>query len=353
MGRESQPRYWRARGMWYALIGGRRYPLVRKQAGDPPCRESEAEAWAQFKRLLDHLREDGTIERPKGASVSVRTMGLRYLESLVPGGKTERTRRVYQTTVRAFSEKFGDRAAGEIRAADVRDFLARDGWGPTTRAHHIGIIKSWYAWARERELVPKDCDPTATVKPPARKVLERIPTPEEADRLLEADKPAWLSDLCHVIHGTGCRPDEAYRLEARHVNLAEGYWQLPGKTTNATGRERMIQFGGKAREIIERCMRERPEGPLLVGPTGARNNATTASKYLRIVKRQCGLGSHVTLKSLRHLFATDALAKGTAVATVAELLGHQNWKQIQSTYGRLATRRKELGEALEKIRGDQ
>jgi integrase len=353
MGREAQPRYWQTRGMWYALIRGKRYPLVRKGAGQPPCRESEAEAWVQFKRLLEQLREEGAIRAEPGASISVRTMGLRYLDSLVPGGKSERTRITYQTTVRAFSEKFGDRAADGIRPADVRDFLARDDWGPTTKAHHIGIIKSWYAWAKEQDLVPGDCDPTAKIKPPARKVLERVPGPEEVERLLEVEKPGWLCDLCAVIHGTGCRPDEAYRLEARHVNLAEGYWQISGKTTNATGQDRMIQFGGKAREVIERCMRERPTGPLLVGPTGARNNATTASKYLRIARRKAGLGDHVTLKSLRHLFATDALAKGYSVATVAALLGHQNWKQIQSTYGRLATRRKELAEALEKIRGDQ
>lgn len=339
--------------MWYALVGGRRYPLVRKQAGRPPCRESEAEAWVQFQKLLERLRAEGTIRPDPDASISVRTMGLRYLESLVPGGKTRRTLITYQTTVRAFSAKFGDRAAAEIRAADVHDFLARDDWGPTTKAHHIGIIKSWYAWARDRDLVQADCDPTARIKPPARKVLDRIPSVEEAQKLMDAEKPAWLSDLCTVIHGTGCRPDEAYRLEARHVNLAEGYWQLPGKTTNATGKDRMVQFGGKAREVIERSMRERPTGPLLVGPTGARCNATTASKYLRIAKRVAGLGDHVTLKSLRHLFATDALAKGYSVATVAALLGHQNWKQIQSTYGRLATRRKDLAEAVEKIRGDQ
>lgn len=353
MAREARPRYWQARGMWYAMVGKKRYPLVRMQPGLPPCRAGEAEAWVQFAKLLEELRSSAVLPPEPGALVSVRTMCRRYLDSLVPGGKSERTRTVYGTTIRAFAEKYGDRPAVEVRGSDVEDFLAREGWGPTTRAHHVQIVKSLYAWGRSRELIPEDCDPTAKVKPPARKVLDRIPSPEEARKLLDADKPAWLSDVCKVIHGTGCRPDEAYRLEARHVNLADGYWQIPGKTTAATGKERMIQFRGDAREVIERCMRERPTGPLLVGPGGRKVNASATSKYLRIARREAGLGDHVTLKSLRHLFATDALAKGVAVAMVAELLGHQDWKQIQKTYGRLATRRKEIGEALEKIRGDQ
>jgi integrase len=58
----------------------------------------------------------------------------------------------------------------------------------------------------------------------------------------------------------------------------------------------------------------------------------------RRLRAKTGQGAALTAESFRHLFASDGLAKGQPIATVAELMGHSSTAMISRYYGRLRDR---------------
>lgn len=346
--RQAEPRYYPARRLWYVMHKGKRYVLVRLGPGEtgPRTRAKALEAYAD---LVARLKADGTWEVGPGDRISVATMGARYLaaaeNTLAPS-----TFKQYEIAVRDVCRACGDRPADSLKPADVEAIYEGSGLSPNTYAVRIVIVRVWWKWATRHGLIPRDG--LAGLRPPRTTPRSRIPTPEECRTLLAAEMPGWVRDVMEVVHGTGCRPIEVYRATAADVSLADGYWQVFGKTTRRTGKLREIHFDAKVRAILVRLMKKHPTGPLFRRPNGTKPlRNSSIDDELVILRRKLGLGTHVTLGSMRHLFATDALEAGIPPATVATLLGHSNTTQIARTYGRLIDRKGHLKEALGKIRG--
>jgi site-specific recombinase XerD len=105
-------------------------------------------------------------------------------------------------------------------------------------------------------------------------------------------------------------------------------------------------------ELSKKLMQEHPEGPLFRSyrkfngqrKPWSRNGIRCRFKRLREKHPELrGIISY----TLRHTFATDALANGVPVATVAELMGHQDLKMLQQHYAHLAEKTEHLRKAAE------
>jgi len=346
--RKAEPRYYPARRQWYVMHKGRRHVLVRLAPGEtgPKTRARALEAFAD---LVARLKAEGAWDVGPADRISVETMGSRYLaaaaKTLAPS-----TLKQYEIAVRDACREYGDRPADSLKPSDIEAIYEGSTLSPNTFAVRIVIVRTWWKWAAKHGLIPRDN--LAGLRPPRTTPRARIPTPEECRKLLEADKPRWVQDVLEAVHGTGCRPIEVYRATAADVSLAEGCWRVFGKTTKRTGKLREIHFDAKVRAILVRLMKRHPTGPLFRRPNGVKPlRNSSIDDELVILRPKLGLGDHVTLGSMRHLFATDALEAGIPPATVATLLGHSNTTQIARTYGRLIDRKGHLKEALGKIRG--
>lgn len=346
--RKAEPRYYPARRQWYVMHRGKRHVLVRLGPGETQ-KGTRARALEAYADLVARLKAAGAWEVGPGDRISVATMAARYLAAVGPT-LSERTLPGYRIAVRDVAEACGDRPADEIGPDDVEAIYAGKPLAVNTVANRIGIVKAWWRWSARRGLIP--CDGLALLRPPMSSPRTKIPTPEECRELLDAPKPRWLQDVLEAVHGTGCRPIEVFRLTAEGVSLDEGVWRVHGKTTRRTGRMREVHFGPGVRAILVRLMKRHPTGPLFRRPNGKRHMRHTAvTADIVGLREKLGLGDHVTLGSMRHLFATDALEAGIPPATVATLLGHSSTTQIARTYGRLIDRKGHLKEALGKIRG--
>lgn len=346
--RKAEPRYYPARRQWYVMHKGKRHVLVRLGPGETMQR-TRARALEAYADLVAKLKASGAWEVGPGDRISVATMAARYLahaaKTLAPA-----TLPGYRVAVEAIVAEHGDRPADEIRPEDVEAIHSSRPLSPNSVAVRVAIVRSWWTWAAAKGLIPRDN--LAGLRPPRTTPRARIPTPEECRTLLDAEKPRWVQDVLEAVHGTGCRPIEVYRATAADVSLAEGCWRVFGKTTKRTGKLREIHFDAKVRAILVRLMKKYPTGPLFRRPNGVKPlRNSSIDDELVILRPKLGLGSHVTLGSMRHLFATDALEAGVPPATVATLLGHANTNQIARTYGRLIDRKGHLKEALGKIRG--
>ena len=348
MPRQAEPRYWAQRRQWYVMHKRKRHVLYRLKPGETE-KGTKRVALEAFGARVAELKASGEWEIGTGDRISVATMGRMYLKDVSARLGTS-SLPTYKMTVKDLTTALGKRAAADVTPEMVVRVYAGRGLVDNTLYIRYTVIKGWWKWAAKRKLIP--ANRMAGLERPRATPRDVVPTPEECRTLLDAPKPRWIQDVCEAVYGTGARPSEVFRLTASDVDLELSCWRMRGKTTRKTGRERVVHFSSDVAKLLRRLMAERPTGPLFRRPRGrvALSHATLAPHLIRI-RREAGLGDHVTLHSMRHMFATDALEAGVSADTVAALLGHTDSEQVRRTYGRLRDRDAHLKEALNKVRG--
>jgi len=176
-----------------------------------------------------------------------------------------------------------------------------------------------------------DKDPTALVPAPVlRRLLPRMLTPDDVERLLEAcgdDDWASLRDraLLEVLYACGARVSEATGLRTDDLEPRLRVLRLHGKGDKM----RVVPVGVRAREAVERWLAEgRPRvargdrsAALFLSKSGRPLGRTDAWRRVQAAASRAGLPP-VTPHTLRHSFATHLLAGGADLRAVQEMLGH-------------------------------
>lgn len=335
MARRPEPRWYESRGAWYCWVKGRQ---VRLAVG----RESGDAAWKAFHRLMLEAEPGRRREH-----LSFEVLADLLLDWSKPRVKEE----TFEWYVRHLSHAataFGKRPAHELRPADVELWLARrKGWCRTTKHGAAAAVKRVFRWARRQGLL--DSDPMEALEKPTADTRRHVLTPDQGKAVIEAATGPFR-DLLVVMHRTGMRPSEAYRLEAGHVDWARGVAVLREHKTDRTGRPRIVILT-PVLDLLRPLAGRHPEGPILRNSIGRPWTRKTVSKAFRDLRRRTGLGREATADSFRHLFVTDALAAGVPIATVAQLVGHTSSQMISRTYSHLHDRFSHLQEAASRVRG--
>lgn len=336
MGRKREPRWYPRRGGWYVWVRGKLHRLAVGKG-------SKEEAWKQYHRLM---LEEEPNRRKEPVSFSVLAD---LLLDWVKGHRGELTFTWYLRHLCSAARSFGDVMAHEIRPAHVHRWLDRSGWGRSTQHGAITAVKRATRWGVRQGLI--DSDPLDGLEKPGIARRRLIPTPDQARMFLDSvDGP--FRDLLFLLHETGMRPSEAYRVEASHVDWARSHVVFADhKTSSVDGRPRVIYLTTAAMDLLRRLAQAHPEGPLLRNKRGAPwTRHAVAHRFARLRKR-LGMGGEATADALRHLFVTDCLDKGVPIATVAELAGHKSTAMVERHYGHLHERHAHLLDAVSRVRG--
>ena len=165
-------------------------------------------------------------------------------------------------------------------------------------------------------------DPSQGVRPNPGRKMTRFLSAEEIGRLhrtldrLVEERPSRRpqADIIRLLLLTGCRKSEILTLRWSEVD--GGVLRLAdGKTGPRT-----VWLSGAAQAVIARQPRT---GSTFVFPSRG-NPAETQSRHLGLwhrARRQAGL-EDVRLHDLRHTVASQAVARGVPLPTVARMLGH-------------------------------
>jgi integrase len=341
--RPIKPWYRKDRDAWFITLHGQQIPLAKGKS-------NRAEAEKEFARIVY-----GQEPRAKvvGDMLSVGQLAARWLEACRRTAAESTTQR-YVWIARSWLRFFGeDRPADAAREADVVRWAKSRGWALSTQKTHVGALNAMYAFGVRNRLVP--VSPASSVKMGKAASRMLMMTGRQTERLFEllarGNHPGYL-DLCRFCYLTGCRPSEAYHLEARHLMVERQVATLPsGKTTRATGRPRKIYLCDEALQLVLRLAERRPSGPLFVNSLGHRWVESSTSKRMLKARAALGFGPECTLESFRHQWITDALEKGTPIATVAELCGTSP-TMIARTYSKLRERTDHLAQAAAAVRGE-
>jgi integrase len=333
------------------VTGREHYLRETVPAGPSACEEAEAAG----RRLLDRVRE----RRKPRADVTVSELVDRHLALL---HATETTRRSHQRmagkhihpllgrlSLAAVTPELLDSFYAELLRC--RDHCRHPTAGhvcrplaPATvrKLHHVlsGAYHRAVRWGWLGRSPTGDAEP-----PPKPRPAPRPPTPAEAARILAA---AWadpdLGVLVWLAMVTGARRGELCALRWRHVeptrhvlvieaSIAQDGAEAWEKDTKLHQR-RHITLDPDTTALLRTYRQARQRRAAAVGATlslesflfspaadshSFRKPAALAARYRGLVR---ALGIHTTLHKLRHYSATELLAAGVDLRTVADRLGH-------------------------------
>jgi integrase/recombinase XerC len=164
---------------------------------------------------------------------------------------------------------------------------------------------------------------------------KRVPsflTEDETAELLDlprSSRPLDLRDkaILELFYATGIRVSELVGIEAGDIHLGERLVRVRGKGK----KERIVPFGGKAREALEAYGRARPglagegaagEAAFFLNYRGGRLTTRSVQRMVRKYIRRTAVARKISPHSLRHSFASHLLGRGADLRVIQELLGH-------------------------------
>lgn len=253
---------------------------------------------------------------------------------------------------RRFLESFGKSLKPKLLVRDLKPHHVHD-WIDATYPHAgsshkhnaVRAAKRPFAWAEEEGHIERS--PLARMRnkfPPRRR--EVYVQPEQFATILAAVRDQPFRDVLVMLRRTGCRPQELRRAEARHFDRRRGALDFPVGESKGERERRVVLLDSETRGIVERLALQHPEGPLFRNRRGEpwRKDALV----LRFTRLSEKLGIKATPYTIRHIFATEALARGVPLAVVAQLMGHKDYKMLQEVYGHLERKSDVLRQALDR-----
>jgi integrase/recombinase XerC len=219
----------------------------------------------------------------------------------------------------------------DVNAVDLRAFLAArrmSGLGAASAARELSGVRAFLAYAAEQQgkvaAVPR------TRAPRRPKTLPRPAAPDEAISLAE-DAGAFASEpwigardlaILLLLYGSGLRVSEALSLTARDSPMSEAI-----RVTGKRSKTRIVPVVKAVREAIAEYLRQCPysitgDSPLFLGARGGPLSADLVRRSVRAARVRLGLPETLTPHALRHRLATHVLARGAALRSLQELLGH-------------------------------
>jgi integrase len=230
---------------------------------------------------------------------------------------------------------FGERRLDSIRPAELEAFIrARPGWADGTRRGSFSVAGTLLRWAREAGYL--EYNPLAgSDNPWPAPSRQRGMTDLEFRRLVGGVADPELRLVLRVLRATGCRPGEAYALEARHLDPLRPVATLgphEHKTGGRTGRDRPLYFpAGLMAELRTQAARF-PEGPILRNTKGRPWTVYNVCQRFRLYRQRLGLAKEVVPYALRHAFITDMVHAGADAALLAKMVGHSGTATLHSVY---------------------
>jgi integrase/recombinase XerD len=250
---------------------------------------------------------------------------LLFLASKKLDGRAKTTIESYGRYLRLFNN-FIHKDINNINTFDIRTFLAvysKTDIKNTTLATKISILKSFFSWLENEELInknPMKKIPTTKIEKHIRKPL----TSEELEMLRIACKTKRDQSLVEVFYSTGARLDEVFKLNKDDINWSDGSILVVGKGN----KERIVLLNAKAKIYLHRYLNSRVDNneALFVvdkKPYG-RLGKRSIEKIFNKLGKLAGIINPVYPHIARHTLATNMLNNGGSLIEVQKYLGHDN-----------------------------
>lgn len=359
---------------------------VRYRLGDGPDDAPTGPNYLAALKRFGEIMALGTVDTADQANM-VRTVVDLYGQHLERNGQGRTLEILLQTCTSAVAE-FGDKTFAQLKPVHVTNWLAkmakprdhthktktggqaktrRVKWGPTYQQMALRTLVAALNWAKGQGIISAHCleNPKAvTVRGRKRsRGAEVYVSPATWKKLIDrigATNFAF-ADLLRFVRGTGCRPSEAYHVEARYYRRAERCVVYPGhpaadefawKNARKSGKDRVIFLSAELVEIVERRIAEHPEGPIFRSQRNGCWTQEAVSVNLRWYAKRLGISPAPNLYGLRHSYATDWLLAGGSIKVLADLIG-TSVSMLERHYAHLMVDKARMHSIMEAVMKDR
>jgi len=249
----------------------------------------------------------------------------------------------YLRDVRAFMTAGDITRKSELKKLTTEHFrkyffrLAEEGRSPATLQRVKASLVCFYTYLMADGIVTRNPVKAVTLER-SKQTLPDILTPEEIERLLEADthsnQDKALRDraMLELLYATGIKAGELIALDLQDANPAMGYIRCRGARS-----ERVLPLYPEAAQRLDHYIRRvRPfhvsdpqEPALFLNSAGTRMTRQGFWKLIKARAAAARIDKEITPQILRHSFAMHLLKNGADVATVQEMLGHSDISTTQ------------------------
>lgn len=329
--------------------------LLAKGPDDQTTGPTYLAALAKFQEIMQLANAD-TIDQGN----TVRLIVDLYGQHLERNGQA-RSLTILLDTCTSAIEQFGDLPIGDLKPKHVSDWLDLKAkpridskkrtvkWGPTYRGIALRTLVTALNWAKGQGLISKHCleKSKAVVirgKKRSRGKEAYIP-PQTFKTLIDGVGATNLgfADLLRFLYGTGCRPSEAYHVEARYYHRADKCIVYPGepgptdfvwKNARRTGKDRVIMLSDELAAMVEARIDRYPEGRIFRTKRDTKWVTEAMSVNLRWYAKRLKISPAPTAYGFRHTYATNWLLNAGSIKILADLIG-TSVAMIERHYGHL------------------
>lgn len=236
----------------------------------------------------------------------------------------------------------------KIQLEDLQGVMAamtKTGIKQVTIRGRMSVLRTVLRWSAEQGL----CEMPRFPKLPGANYEKFIPpTPEEVQKIIDVSPPHIQRAVILGVQ-TGCRigQSELLGLKWQDVDLVRGVIRIHGAKKNANAPWREVPLGEGLIALLAEWAIEDKEKELeyLITYQG-HPIKTFQCAWQRILKR-AGITRRIRPYDLRHAFATELIAAGADIGTVAKLMGHSTPTMVLSHYQYVMDKQKRA--AVEKL----
>lgn len=305
------------------------------------------DAWIKFK--LKHEKEyflPTEQDKQKTADDSLEAVYYLYLKEKQ---FTEKSLHWQLPAMNLPLQLIGRKRVSAITTADLSNVLAKHLASDikiVTARDRMRVLFTVLRWAKKRGMLERLPDfpelPQAYYKP------IDIPTQEEVQAMLD-HAPLHLQRIILIAVTTGIRvgPSELFKLRWQDVDLRRSVIRIQAARKNPKEPVREVPI----RDDMQTLFRLWHEEDAM---SGIEHVCHWKGKPVSCIKtawtnclRAAGIDRALTPYSLRHLFATSAIAAGADIGTVAKIMGHASPDMVLEHYQHVLTKQKKAAvEAL-------
>ncbi|MEZ5400606.1 MAG: tyrosine recombinase XerC [Bryobacteraceae bacterium] len=202
----------------------------------------------------------------------------------------------------------------------------------------LAAVRSLFKFLYREGVVPSNI-PKLLRTPKIPKKLPTVPTPEQANTLVDAiptadlNRPYPVRDLAvfELLYGCGLRVSELCGLNLDDIDRAEQWLRVRGKGR----KERVVPYGAKAAAALDRYLASEDRRPspgeraVFLNNRGARLTDRSVRNIVKFYATYISGDNAMHPHTLRHAYATHLLAAGADLRSIQELLGHANLSTTQ------------------------
>jgi integrase/recombinase XerD len=265
------------------------------------------------------------------------TLYTQHLQALKLQGKRTKTIDGYARALRRIAGFF-NRCPDHLSGADLKSYFA---WMVENYSWSSVKVDLWGLSFFYRHVLGQPMDWVDIIKPPKSRSLPDVPTRQEVQLLINSVYRLRYRVYFFTVYSMGLRLGEGLSLEVGDIDAANRRVHVrQGKG----GKDRYVPLPDATLLVLRRFWSTH-RNPRLLFPNGSGNDASARTALtpmdrggvqaaMNAARNSCRLHKHLTIRSLRHAYATHLLELGVDLRSIQVVMGHES-PETTSRYAHL------------------